>query len=190
MRIVSDDVILRDMTESDIPDYVRWFTEETRWGDLDAPWEPIASDEESEKNSWSEYYARVKDRPEDAPRWKFEIEWNGRHIGWVSSYDIDEAFEWTDKGSDRLAVGIDICEPEAWGRGVGAKALSAFIGYLFERGEERVYTQTWSGNERMVRCAKKLGFTECDRRAALREVDGKRFDALTFVLQRGQKPIC
>jgi len=32
-------LILRDMKESDIEDYVRWFTTETEWGNWDSPWE-------------------------------------------------------------------------------------------------------------------------------------------------------
>ena len=96
MQIKYEHIILRDMIESDIEDYVRWFTTETEWSNADAPWEPIESDEETERTSWREYYASVKELPDDARRWKFEIEWNGRHIGWVSSYPIDENYEWVD----------------------------------------------------------------------------------------------
>lgn len=30
-------LILRDMREEDIEDYVRWFTTETEWGNWDSP---------------------------------------------------------------------------------------------------------------------------------------------------------
>ena len=83
MEIKFENIILRDMIESDIEDYVRWFTTETEWSNTDAPWEPIESDEETERTSWREYYESVKDLPDDVRRWKFEIEWNGRHVGWV-----------------------------------------------------------------------------------------------------------
>lgn len=39
MKIESDNIILRDMIESDIEDYVRWFTVEREWENWDAPWE-------------------------------------------------------------------------------------------------------------------------------------------------------
>ena len=45
MEIKFENIILRDMIESDIEDYVRWFTTETEWSKTDAPWEPIESDE-------------------------------------------------------------------------------------------------------------------------------------------------
>lgn len=52
MQIKYEHIILRDMIESDIEDYVRWFTTETEWSNADAPWEPIESDEETERTSW------------------------------------------------------------------------------------------------------------------------------------------
>ena len=79
MEIKFKNIILRDMIESDIDDYVRWFTTETEWAKNDAPWEPVESDEEAERASWREYFESVKDLPDDVRRWKFEIEWNGRH---------------------------------------------------------------------------------------------------------------
>ena len=77
MKIEFENIVLRDMSESDIEDYVRWFTTQTEWSKTDAPWEPIESDEEAERASWQEYYESVKDLPDDVRRWKFEIEWNG-----------------------------------------------------------------------------------------------------------------
>ena len=83
-------VVLRDMIESDIEDYVRWFTAETEWMDWDAPWENEETTPEAEREGWTEYFERIKTLPKDAPRWKFEIELDGRHVGWVSRYfDLD-----------------------------------------------------------------------------------------------------
>lgn len=172
------------MTESDIEDYVRWFTTETEWSNTDAPWEPIDSDEESERASWREYYERVKNLPKDVSRHKLEIEWNGRHVGWVTSYPIDENYEWIGeiKGSQTVyrAIGIDICKADLWGKGIGTNALRAFMNYCFKNEADELYTQTWSGNVRMIRCAEKLGFTEYKRNIGTREVNGQKYDALTF----------
>ncbi len=133
-----------------------------------------------------EYYESVKDLPDDVRRWKFEICWNGRHIGWVSSYPIDENYEWIGEVKDRQiayrAVGIDICKPDAWDNGVGSNALRAFIRYYFEHGIDTIYTQTWSGNVRMLRCAEKLDFQKCNRNTGTREVDGQKYDGLTLRL--------
>lgn len=186
MQIVYENIVLRDMLEDDIEDYVRWFTRDTEWSNTDAPWEPIASDEQCERSSWREYYESVKNLPEDTLRWKFEIEYSGRHIGWVSSYPIDESYEWIGEPKNGQsvyrAIGIDICESDAWGKGIGTNALCAFINYYFANGYDKLYTQTWSGNVRMLRCAEKLGFDECHRNVKAREVDGKKYDGLTLVL--------
>ena len=184
MKIEFENIILRDMIESDIEDYVRWFTIETEWSNTDAPWEPVESDEETERASWREYYESVKELPDDVRRWKFEIEWNGRHIGWVSSYPIDENYEWLGEIKEGQtvyrAVGIDICDPDLWSKGIGTQALRAFMNYYFAGGVDELYTQTWSGNIRMLRCAEKLGFVECDRCINEREVNGQSYDGLTF----------
>lgn len=188
MRIQSEMIVLRDMIESDIEDYVRWFTVEREWENWDAPWEKEDTDEKTERKSWTEYYESVKDRPDDARRWKFEIEWNGKHIGWVSSYCIDENYEWVGKIKDGQtvyrAIGIDICEPDVQGKGIGTNTLRTFLNYHFADGVNEIYTQTWSGNVRMIRCAEKAGFVECSREVDSREVNGVKYDGLTFRLEK------
>ena len=188
MMIKYENIILRDMIECDIEDYVHWFTEELEWENWDAPWEKEDTNEVTERKSWTKYYESVKSLPDTELRWKFEIEYNGRHIGWVSSYPIDENYEWIgeikDGQSVYRAIGIDICEPNLWGEGIGANVLRAFMNYYFENGVDELYTQTWSGNVRMLRCAEKLGFKECNRNVGTREVDGVRYDGLTFRLEK------
>lgn len=190
MELRSENIVLRDMLASDIEDYVRWFTTETKWSDFDAPWESLIFDEASERKGWTEYYEAVKNMPEKAIRWKFEIESERQHIGWVSSYLIDENFDWIAFDSVRegqqvhRAVGIDICESHFWCKGVGTEALRTFLNYYFKNGFNTLYTQTWSGNGRMLRCAEKLGFKECDRCKDEREVGGQKYDGLTLVLHK------
>lgn len=58
------------------------------------------------------------------------------------------------------------------------------MNYYFENGMDELYTQTWSGNVRMIRCAEKLGFVECNRNIGTREVDRQKYDGLTFRLER------
>ena len=72
MEINFETITLRDMGESDIEDYVRWFTTETEWSETDSPWEPVSGDAEAERAGWTGYYESVKEMPEDVLRWKFE----------------------------------------------------------------------------------------------------------------------
>lgn len=189
MQITYKTIVLRDMLESDIADYVRWFTTQTQWALWDAPWEQEDTDACAAREQWTRYYDSTKDLPDGERRWRLEIEAEGKHVGWVTSYLMNKQYEWiaADSGKEGqtafLAVGIDICEDGVWGKGVGTCAMQAFIRYLFGWGFGALYTQTWSGNERMVRLASKLGFTACSRYTGIREVGGRHYDALTFKLE-------
>ncbi len=189
MEIQFNNIVLRDMKESDIEDYVRWFTTETQWMDWDAPWETDRSDADTERKNRTKYYESTREMPDNVTRWRFEIESEGRHIGWVSSYLTDENYEWIsakqvkDGQKVHQTIGINIGESNIWGKHAGTNALRAFIQYYAEHGCKEIYTQTWSGNVRMIRVAEKLGFQECNRVTAECEVRGKQYDGLTFLLR-------
>lgn len=170
-------LILRDMIESDIEDYVRWFTVETEWMHWDAPWEKDQTDEATERVSWSEYFQTVSQKPADRVRYKFEIQADGRHIGWVSAYTDTEFY---DNPGETVAIGLDIPEKQYRGHGHGSEALTQFMDYYRKLGHKKLLTQTWSGNAPMIAVAKKLGFTEVSRTVGVRTVNGKAYDALTF----------
>ena len=189
MKIEYKDIILRDMTEVDIEDDIRWYTIETDWSNWDAPWEPLQDISDTDAYRKNEILKLAE--PKDKIRWGFEIETAERnHIGTVNSYMINENFEWISvkeiKPGDKVfrAVGISICESSFCGKGFGTKALAAFINYYIENGENEIYCQTWSGNLRMVKCAEKLGFEICKRKIDYREVNGKKYDGLTFRLNK------
>ena len=191
MNLAFDGGVLRDYQLSDIEDEIRWTNIDTAWFYADTPWmklEPIDPDELRE-----DMIEIMSSMSEDAIRWRFEIEAEGRHIGLVSSYYLNEQYEPTPwesidqsknaEGNQAIrALGIEICEMDAWGKGIGGRALTAFMAYYRSLGERRFLLETWSGNHRMLGCAKKLGFTEVKRQLAARLVGGKAYDAL--VLER------
>ena len=187
MQVAYKNILLRDMLEKDIEDYVRWFTVQTEWIEFDAPWEPVEPAESTVKY-WEEYYNEVKNLQKEAIRWKFEIEVNGKHLGWVSSYLLDENYEWissdTALKNAKLAIGINICENDFWSKGIGTNALEAFLEYYLNLGYKEIYTQTWSGNIRMLKVADKLAFKPCHIRKDFREVKKKLYDAITLVYHK------
>lgn len=85
-------------------------------------------------------------------------------------------------------MGIDINSMAARGRGYTLRAFRLFTEYLFEEGASELYCQTWSVNEHMIGLARRLGFTECRRKPGQREVRGRRFDGLTFMLKSPRAP--
>ena len=189
MKIVMNDVVLRDYLPSDVEDEVRWTNIDTAWFYADTPWmtmEPVDPDELR-----ADMMEIMSNMPEDAIRWRFEIEVDGRHIGMVSSYYLDENYEPTPwesidqrrnaEGNHSIrALGIEICEMDCWGKGIGTKTLTALMDYYRSLGEHRFLLETWSGNDRMLGCAKKLGFTEAKRTKAAYVVNGKEYVALVL----------
>ena len=173
-------ILLRDMLESDIEDYVRWFTDETEWCQWDAPWEPMDSDADSERAYWTAVFHRKKDMDASAPRKRFEIECDGCHIGWVNRYTDLGYMENTD---ETPVLGINIPDMGCRRRGIGTKSLQLFIEYLRSQGYHAFYTQTWSGNKPMIRVAEKLGFREVCRVENYRQVRGLPYDAVTWELK-------
>ena len=130
---------------------------------------------------WVEY---DKNLASDAIRYRYQIvidNENQDYIGWCSAYCIDEDCNYTEEDK-LLAVGIDIPDSKERGKGYGAQALCMFIKYLIDKGIDDIYTQTWSGNERMVHIAEKIGFEEYRRKKEFRLVRGKKYDGLTFRL--------
>ena len=168
MQITQGEVILRDTRASDIEDEIRWMNTDTDWFYADTPWETLEPvDPEELRREMEGIMAGLK---EDSVRWRLEIEASGRHIGLVSSYFPE--------GSAVRALGIEICEKEFRGRGIGAAALTAFMEYYRRFGENRFLLETWSGNERMLGCARKLGFAEVKRTEGAYTAGGKKADAI------------
>lgn len=190
--ITCKDITLRDFKESDIETRVYWETAETEWQLWDAPWEyeGVTDDERAAKlekyianmHTWAE---RARNLSADARRYSFQIETNAerKYIGWVSSYCIDDAYNYID-GDGMCAVGIAIPDQTVRGHGYATQALCAFIMYLLDCGENEIYTQTWSGNVRMIGLAQKLGFEECCRKIGICTVRGAQYDGLTFRLNK------
>ena len=192
--LYTKDLVLRDITEDDLDRHMTWELVDNEWHLWDGPWEYEGKSETELLVEAAGYVERLRERmerlrtlPPDARRTTFHFAEKtdpARAIGWVNAYRIDDDCCWTPSGG-RAAVGIDIPEIAFRARGYGAQALSAFIAYLLET-EAEIFLQTWSGNERMIRLAQRLGFVEYRRKKDLRTVRGKTWDGMTFRLDRTQ----
>ena len=188
MELRNTKVILRPMRGEDIADRIFWETEDTEWQLWDGPWdyegkspEERAAALEQARALWE---ARVAAPAGPGPARRLEICLNAPgapHIGWLSAYPIDDQCCISETG-ERCAVGLTIPGGAARGKGYGFAALCLYIRYLLDCGVAEVYTQTWSGNVRMIALAEKLGFRLFLRKPGLRTVRGARYDGLTFRL--------
>lgn len=187
MILKDDTVLLRDFKREDIAKRIEWETEKTEWQLWDGPWEYEGLTEEQKKENLQKYIKALEEwaaicesLSDEMPRKSFQIcTPEGEYVGWCGSYFINEDC-CTDENGDRLAIGIDLPEESARGKGLATHALRLFMAYLRTLGFTELYTQTWSGNERMIGLAEKLGFTECCRKPGLRLVRGQQYDGLTF----------
>lgn len=184
MKISSDNIILRDPIETDVDNEIRWWTEETAWKQWETPdsIDAFPGVETYRKRALS--YIR---QPKEGHRWSFCIEADGKYIGIVNSYQLNEELKYCyeeDKplGDCRWALGIFIYEPQDWSNGYGTKALTAFMDYLNADGCKDFYIQTYSANVRMLGLANKLGFQECKRITATQIVNGDVWDDVTLHL--------
>lgn len=187
MEIRYRDIVLRDMVEADIDDWIRWYNEETEWGDWDAPDEPMKP---VDPDTFRAEMLEMLSKPHEGFRHFFELDTaDGYHIGAVSSYAIGSDYKWMSWqdarkiGNFRHTIGIDICDKRFWGKGLGTQALAAFAKHFQDSGIDVLCLQTWSGNFRMIRCAQKIGFVECNRFLGNRYIRGGVYDGLTFQLK-------
>lgn len=189
----NDSLILRDFQASDIEKRIYWEQEETEWQLWDAPWEYEGLTAEEKKAELEEYIRtmqgwarRCESLSPNEERFAYQIirkDKKASYIGWVTAYDIDDAYCYTEE-SGHCTVGIDIPDRMERGKGYAYQALTLFIDDLFAHGEKEIFTQTWSGNRRMIHIAEKMGFEECCRKKDIRVVRGERYDGLTFKLNR------
>lgn len=173
-EIAGKTVTLRNMTVADLNDYRRWFIKGLEWTKWDAPWEEMSED------FAESFVTRQSQRIQKTPQGlnsRLEIWVKNTHIGWVTSYYIDN-------NPQSVAVGLSIPETTYWGRGIGGEALEMWIRHLFQtRQLKYLYCETWSGNKRMVRLALSLGFKliESDR---VVELNGNIYQKLKFKITK------
>ncbi|WP_062269167.1 GNAT family N-acetyltransferase [Endozoicomonas arenosclerae] len=106
------------------------------------------------------------------------IEYQGRPVGSVSCYWVDENTRW-------LEVGIALYDSQQWGKGLGQKALIAWVTHLFQTLElARIGMTTWSGNPRMVACAQSVGFQIEGRLRSVRYYQGVYYDSIKLGVLR------
>lgn len=189
MTVQNEAIILRPLEKGDIPDRIHWETVEAEWQLWDGPWDYESKTETQRAEDLEDcircWEGRLSAPPKEGLATQFEIcanDENHTHVGWCGGYTIDEDCCISDEGS-LFAIGVCIPPMSARRKGYASAALKLYIQYFREHGVSEVYTQTWSGNIRMIALAEKLGFVECRRKPGLRTVRGEAYDGLTFCLK-------
>ncbi len=141
------------------------------WKEWDAPYWPI-----EKVPTLEEYLELVKAAPVNP--WRKYVALDGELCGLVNA-------SWEDAASGWAEAGIVLYRPGNWGRGLGRRALTLWLEELFADARlHRVSLTTWSGNERMVKLALSLGFTEEARMREARLWRGRRWDSVRYGILR------
>ena len=100
-------------------------------------------------------------------------------IGEVNWYWKSEETLW-------MEVGVVIFSEAYWGSGIGYTALRMWIDEKFVEYPKmvRIGISTWSGNERMIRLAEKLGLQKEAVYRKARIVDGEYYDSVSYGILR------
>lgn len=177
MKMTYGKIRLRDMVIADIADELKWQTEEVAWCYWDDPNQPVIEwneemIEEERRRIIAEFHELERISRTHAFRVSLEIDTqDGVHIGSIDSYSLSDGGR---------AIGIAICEPEYWGRGYGTDALTAYMNYHVQNGVTELYLETWTGNERMLALAQRLGFREIKRLPHVYQIKGQDYDDVTL----------
>lgn len=156
--------------------------------DLERVWTLLYKDTQPEWKQWDAPYFEYKPMQKDVfmasadtfldrdDMWVIDVE--GTVYGTVSFYYEDAGKEW-------LEVGIILHQADRWNRGIGTKALALWVDHLFTTlSTFRVGLTTWSGNERMIRVAEKVGMQLEGRIRQVRVVRGNRYDSIRMGMLR------
>lgn len=172
-------VTVRDLVPEDIEVIYYWLyeaedREHEKWN---GPYGPV------EAETFEEFRERVvngslEDVQEDKPRRWLVVEADGKLIGLVSRYWVDERTKW-------LEIGIVIYDSRYWSGGYGTEAFGYWIEYLFSQLDiVRLGIATWSGNVRMMGLAAKWGMIEEARVRKARIVAGEFYESIKMGILR------
>jgi RimJ/RimL family protein N-acetyltransferase len=170
--LASERLRLRPLSVGDAADNVRWRNDPEV-----AHWATAGQLRPVPAHALERWFAEKL--PELDPRYTalFGIDLaDGRHIGKADYRDVDTVVR-------SATVGIVIGEKDLWGQGYGAEALGLLADYLFDRLDlRRLQLDTWSGNERAVRCFSRVGFREEGRLREAVRGPGGYFDSVIMGL--------
>jgi RimJ/RimL family protein N-acetyltransferase len=171
-------VTLRTATIADLEEIYYWkYVDETqaakKWNG------PYILEKQMTKTEFLKEWANDEELFEGVPS-TLVMAVNDQFIGVVGAY-------WVDKNTNWLETGIVTYNSDYWNGGYGSEAYSLWIDYLFENTTlHRIGMSTWSGNERMMRVADKLGMQLEAKIRDARMVDGKYYDAIKMGILRSE----
>ncbi len=114
------------------------------------------------------------------------VEWDGRPIGYVQYYSMDDDPEskpvktgsYGYRPGDLIyAMDVFIGEPDKWGRGIGTKLIKLMVKYVQTKYHpDKITLDPYQGNPRAVRAYEKAGFKIIRPLPEYDTLEGKKVD--------------
>lgn len=89
------------------------------------------------------------------------VEYEGREIGYLQFYQLDEEYRKSYGCGDERVFGMDqfIGETSYWNKGIGTTLIRTMVDYLIKVMQaDRIVMDPQTWNERAIRCYEKCGF--------------------------------
>ncbi len=171
---------IRDLRVKDLDSYLYWKHPEREHHKYNGPYYPKETEEEL-KTLGEELASRIRSGSGEVLRNKKVVadSESGELIGEVNWY-------WKSRETLWMEVGLVIFNENYWGRGLGTTILNSWITEIFEDFPElvRLGLSTWSGNERMMCLAEKIGLKKEAVYRKARIVEGQYYDSVSYGILR------
>ena len=168
---------LRSRSAEDLPYLYRWLHAEPNpeWQHWDGPY--FHEQQPKSSVSFETYAGKATVQPANPDMQVMALD--GQCIGTVTRYEEDPA------GGGWWELGIVIHDPAYWSGGHGTQALHQWtVRTLADTAAHVLTLSTWSGNQRMIRAAQRVGYRECARIPEARSWNGQRWDSIKLALLR------
>jgi RimJ/RimL family protein N-acetyltransferase len=172
-------VILRDITKADVEAIYHWtyLADDREHLNWNGPYFQL-EDQTFEQFYENGFKNKIELIGSDQVRNILIIEVDGKLIGTVNWY-------WESQETNWLSNGIVIFDSTYWSGGYGTEAFQMWTDYIFENMDVvRVGISTWSGNERMIRLASKIGMILEGRIRKARIVNEEYYDSIKMGILR------
>src|SRR6185369_16354290 len=174
------ELILRELKLEDLDDYLKWKHPSREHRKYNGPY--FKQETEQELKELVETYRKKLELGEHNVLENKKI---------IANKDTDEIIgevNWYWKSEETLwmELGVVIFNENYWGQGIGYTALKMWIDERFKENPKliRLGLSTWSGNERMIKLAEKLGLKKEAVYRKARIINNEYFDAVSYGILR------
>ncbi len=169
-------IIIRDLEQKDLKDFLYWNHPSREFHKYNGPYYGCRSEEELK-----EYVAELELKLQNG---ESNVLGNKKIIANKDTDEIIGAVNWYWKSEETLwmEIGIIIFNENYWGKGIGYDALTLWTNEVFDKNPKlvRLGVTTWSGNERMMHLAEKLGFSKEAVYRKARIVNNEYYDSVSY----------